>query len=652
MEPPTKEKDFSERSWSPSLDEKSFGTSWLRLDDNKDDEKMSPWSHRRSRRREISMNDKEKDIEGYIAPTSSKDTSDSPLSKDSDIRYVYLTFDTPVPAPRIPTTPGFDTSSLPASPDLARYVDPQRWPKTRKSMMLIVACIATLCTAYTAGAYSPAAYHIAIEVSTTHELALLGVTTFCLGFAFAPMVLAPVSEIYGRYPVFAAAGVLFVVFQVVCGLVHNLVGMLFARFFLGVASSVFSTMVGGVISDLYDKETRNTPMALFSGAVLFGTGLGPLVSAIIVENTSASGQAWKWVFWHQAIADFVLVIAVDLLFYESRGSVVLSKKAKALNKWYEQLEADGVFGVWMTKNTSEPQDSAREDEEKRTISSGTGTGLQLQRIRWLVLADEERGSLATMMSTSLVRPFHLLLTEPIVFFFSLWVSFAWAVLYLTFGSIPFVYAQVYGFNAQQAGLVFLAMIIGSILATLIGIYQENLLKHPQWAGKVAGLGTDSGDEIELKSDRIWAFLRRRFPVEAPENRLYFTCLSAILLPAGLFLFGFSSQPSIHWIVPAIGITLATMGIYYVYLATFNYLADVYTLYASSALATQSFCRNILGGTFPLATIPLFTNLGDKGAGGLLGGIAIVLTIVPFILVFYGGKIRSRSAFAMALDNHS
>lgn len=43
--------------------------------------------------------------------------------------------------------------------------------------------------------------------------------------------------------------------------------MIVARFWTGVGSSVFSTMVGGVVSDLYHAEHRNTPMALFSGGV-------------------------------------------------------------------------------------------------------------------------------------------------------------------------------------------------------------------------------------------------------------------------------------------------------------------------------------------------------------------------------------------------
>jgi hypothetical protein len=48
----------------------------------------------------------------------------------------------------------------------------------------------------------------------------------------------------------------------------------------------------------------------------------------------------------------------------------------------------------------------------------------------------------------------LLFTEPVVFFFSLWVAFSWAVLYLQFGSIPLIFQVNHHFNLEQAGAVF------------------------------------------------------------------------------------------------------------------------------------------------------------------------------------------------------
>jgi MFS family permease len=156
--------------------------------------------------------------------------------------------------------------------------------------MLLLSCIATFLTAYAAGAYSPAISLIKSDLGAPSNLAVTaGVSTFCAGFALAPMVLAPFSEINGRYPVFVVSGVLFVLFQAACGLVTTLAGMLVARFFVGVGGSVFSTMVGGVIADLWAARDRNTPMALFSGMVLAGTGAGPLVGATIARRLGGWG---------------------------------------------------------------------------------------------------------------------------------------------------------------------------------------------------------------------------------------------------------------------------------------------------------------------------------------------------------------------------
>ncbi|EGS22295.1 uncharacterized protein CTHT_0018160 [Thermochaetoides thermophila DSM 1495] len=461
------------------------------------------------------------------------------------------------------------------------------------------------------------------------------------------MILAPLSELNGRYPVFVVAGTVFVVCQALCGVVRTLAGMLVVRFFVGAGASVFSSMVGGVIADMWDARERNMPMAVFSGAVLAGTGAGPLVGSVMAERL-AEGNKWRWVFWHQAVAGGLLMAALAVMWRETRGSVVLSRKARALNRWYEALEGRGYYGVWVEEGMG-----GEGDEEKRMGT--TQEGSKLRRIRWVVKEDEERASLATMIRISVTRPFHLLFTEPVVFFFSLWAAFAWGVLYLTFGSVPYVFQTVYGWPLSGSGYAFSAMVIGAVVATGMGIWQEKLLRHPKWASPAED-GTNSSEEIPSplpklppsKLDPFWAYLRAHFPPSTPESRLYPTCLTSTLLPLGLFTFGFTAQPQLSPAGPLVGIFLSTLGIFSVYLAVFNYFADTYQGYASSALAAQSFCRNVLGGAFPLVTRRLYGDLGPVKAGAVLGGVAVVLTGVPWVLVLLGEGVRGRSGFAKKL----
>ncbi|RDL33583.1 uncharacterized protein BP5553_07951 [Venustampulla echinocandica] len=528
------------------------------------------------------------------------------LEENTPVTYHYLTFDSILPQPSTWNSTNPSATPAPAQPDLKRYTSPFEWAESRKSFIVWLSCIATLVTAYGAGSYAPAAQQMCEEWQVGEVAILVGITTFCSGFAIAPMVLAPFSEINGRYPVFVAAGILYFICLIGCAITRSYAGMLVARFWVGCGSSVFSTMVGGVVSDLYHAQDRNTPMALFSGTALFGTGLGPLVSGFIAQNTH-----WRWIFWVQVIICGLLIATVTVCFKETRGSILLSRKAACLNSWYEEREKAGYVGFNI------PTSSGSEKTES-------------QRIRWKVKADEERESISKMITISVYRPFHLLFTEPVVFFFSLWVSFSWAVLYLTFGAIPLVFERS-GFSLQEANSVFAAMCVGAALATVLSIYQDRLLERYL---------ASSSKNIKNPSR-----LRRSLDLSGPEGRLYFACIESALLPIGLFWFGWTSFPSIPWIVPTLAVGCATMGIYSIYLATFNYLADTYHRYASSALAAQSFCRNMLGGIFPLVTVALFKNLTFQGAGSLLGGVGALLTFVPWVLTFYGPKIRARSKFA-------
>ncbi|GAB1218055.1 hypothetical protein ATERTT37_007301 [Aspergillus terreus] len=444
---------------------------------------------------------------------SKLDLDQNQALSNQDVEYLYLELETPLPTPLITSPPGPGQSPPPECPDLKKYTSPFLWPKWRKSMMTWIACAVTALAGYSAGEVSPPSTELRKEWNLSLVVYNVSITIFCIGFALAPMVLAPFSEINGRRPIFIGSGIIFV----------ELISI----------PATFSTMVGGVISDIYHAEDRNTPMALFSGAALFGTGLAPLLSSVITYHST-----WRWIYYSHAIVAGVFTILIFLFFKETRGSVILSRKAAALNKYYEALEAAGHFGVILAD--SQP------GEEKR------------KRIRWKVKSDEQRQSLGQMISISCYRPF----------------PFSWAVLYLQFGSVPLVFQTNHGFNLEQSGAVFTSMCVAVLLATTISIYQEKIAM------------------------RFWKLPR------TPEARLYFVCVQSALMPIGLFWFGWTSFSSVPWIVPTLAVGCSTMGILSIYLAVFNYLADTYHRYASSAIAAQScWCTLDLGAVDPRVLWP-------------------------------------------------
>lgn len=131
-------------------------------------------------------------------------------STPEEIKYVYLELDTPLPTPCITLPPGPGQSSPPAPPALEKYTSPFLWPKWRKSMMTWISCAVTALAGYSAGEVSPAADELTRKWGISAVVYNLTITLFCIGFALAPMVLAPFSEINGRRPIFVVSGIVFV----------------------------------------------------------------------------------------------------------------------------------------------------------------------------------------------------------------------------------------------------------------------------------------------------------------------------------------------------------------------------------------------------------------------------------------------------------
>jgi len=297
------------------------------------------------------------------------------------IIYHYLTFETTLPLASQHSSGRPDGLPAPEPPNLTNYVSPFTWHASRKNTIICLSCITAMLVCYAAGSYDAASEQISTKWGVSQTVAYLGITTFTIGFGIAPMILAPFSELNGRKPVFVVTGILFCVSQLSCTVTRSFPGLLVARFFVGVGGSTFASTIGGVISDIYLKEDRNTPMALFSGSALFGVGLGPLVSGFVAQNLD-----WRWVFWVQVITCGICILAVITFFKETRGSVILSRKAVTLNRWYEAREQSGLVGFEMSL-------------------SENGSERESQRLRWKVKSDEERETTAKMVGISLYRPF-------------------------------------------------------------------------------------------------------------------------------------------------------------------------------------------------------------------------------------------------------
>jgi MFS family permease len=65
----------------------------------------------------------------------------------------------------------------------------------------------------------------------------VAMSIYVLGYAFAPLFLAPLSELYGRVIVLQVSNVYFVIWSVVCGFANTKTQMIVARLMAGIGSS-------------------------------------------------------------------------------------------------------------------------------------------------------------------------------------------------------------------------------------------------------------------------------------------------------------------------------------------------------------------------------------------------------------------------------
>ncbi|KAJ7636561.1 hypothetical protein FB45DRAFT_1138278 [Roridomyces roridus] len=145
-------------------------------------------------------------------------------------------------------------------------------------------------------------------------------------------------------------------------------------------------------------------------------------------------------------------------------------------------------------------------------------------------------------------------------------------------SIPGIFRDLHHFSVGQEGTVYVTISIGTALGFAGTFYQEALYRK---------------------------FVDRR----GPEARLILACGASIMLPISMFIYAWCSYDFVPWIALCIAITLFISATFLVYLAVFSYVADCYGPFASSALAGQSLCRNMMASIFPLFTKRMLDAMG-------------------------------------------
>ena len=177
--------------------------------------------------------------------------------------------------------------------------------------------------------FAPAVPEVMQEFNSTNvDLASFVVSIYILGYAFGPLVIAPMSELYGRLPVYHVNTGLFIVFNIAGAKSTSLPMLIAFRFLTGIAGSCPLTVGSGTIADCFRQEERGKVMSVWILPVLLGKSLNPVYFGCMfrllfqskADGTQIKGptlgpvaggylsesMGWRWDFWFLVIAVSVI----------------------------------------------------------------------------------------------------------------------------------------------------------------------------------------------------------------------------------------------------------------------------------------------------------------------------------------------------------
>ncbi|KAI2786871.1 Efflux pump vrtL [Penicillium oxalicum] len=300
--------------------------------------------------------------------------------------------------------------------------NPKNWPTRKKWAATLTVSLFTFMSPVSSSMVAPALSTIAAQFDVTDQIiSQLTLSIFVLAYAVGPLILGPLSEIYGRAIVLQLANAFFLVFNIGCAVSQNKTQLIVCRFFSGLGGSAPLAIGGGVLSDCFRAEERGKSIAVYSLAPLLGPALGPVAGGFIAENTS-----WRWVFYSVSIADALIQFMGLFLLRETYGPRILKDRATRLRK---------------------------------------ETGDQ----SWKTEAEMQRQTLAQVLRGSLVRPFRLLLTQSIVQVVACYMAYIYGLMYLVLSTYPALWTsqEYYHESIGIGGLNYIALGLGFFLGSQI-----------------------------------------------------------------------------------------------------------------------------------------------------------------------------------------
>ncbi|KAK3400779.1 major facilitator superfamily domain-containing protein [Sordaria brevicollis] len=487
---------------------------------------------------------------------------------------------------------GLDDFNFDDSPD-----NPQNWPTPFK--WSVVALLAM--TAFSVPLLPPGAPSSSSGGISQKSASVLLVTIWELGEAAGPLLIAPLSELFGRYPTLNISNILLIFFTILTATATSIPTLILARCLTGlaVASNVLNP---AIVGDMFPSDQRGSPMSMIFVAPLVGGALGPAIASAVAESVG-----WRNVVWGAAGLSTACEVLFLCLFKETYKVAIIKRRLKEKTRLADQANAllGGGGG------------GRRQRGHKRSYSE---MSIGSKRDAWRKLRD------------SVLRPFLVVFGSGLLMALSLLGSVTFSFFYVISVTLPEI-LDGYGLEGGVKGLCFMGFTVGSFVAVLI---------------------------CNAFLDRIYIALRDRdlaltqpcspddcIPKEKPEYRLPLTIIGAFSMPFAISFYGWVAHLSLPLPFLLIACALIGANAMLTLIPLMAYVVDAFGLFSASAMTGVIVSRCLMGTFLPLTTAPLVDAFGYGWGFMVFGAVSMALAPISVVVFRYGERWRSFCKYSRA-----
>lgn len=172
--------------------------------------------------------------------------------------------------------------SKPSDPFLVTFTEPdptnpKDWPNRVRWAVTDVMSATGFNRIMVSTIMAPALATIAVELDMSHVESVMALSIYVLASAFGPLIIGPLSEVYGREMILHTSNVWFLVWNIVCGFANTKETLIAARFLAGFGASSIYALSAGVLGDVWRLEERGKSLGVYALIPLLGGAVGEYI---------------------------------------------------------------------------------------------------------------------------------------------------------------------------------------------------------------------------------------------------------------------------------------------------------------------------------------------------------------------------------------